>query len=118
VGLPKPATGGGQTPMTVGRITLRYFDGCPNWQVARTRLQQAMEQLDRAAELKLERIESAEQAEQLSFPGSPTILIGGIDPFADHNAPSGLSCRIYRTDAGLEGSPSVGQLVAALKERS
>ncbi|MPZ70654.1 MAG: thioredoxin family protein [Actinobacteria bacterium] len=104
--------------MTVGTITLRYFDGCPNWQVARTRLQQAMEQLGRAAKLELERIESAEQADLLRFHGSPTILIGGIDPFAIHGAPTGLSCRVYRTDAGMEGSPSVDQLVAALKERS
>lgn len=101
--------------MKVGTITLRYFDGCPNWEVAHARLQQALEQLGRGAELKLERIETAEQADQLSLPGSPTILIDGVDPFAVSGALTGLSCRVYRTDAGLEGSPSVDQLVAALR---
>jgi hypothetical protein len=98
-------------------ITLRYFHRCPNWQVARTRLQEAMASIGDDADVQLERIESAEEADRLTFRGSPTILIDGSDPFTDPNAPTGLSCRVYRTETSMEGSPSVSQLVGALKKR-
>lgn len=97
-----------------GEITLRYFDGCPNWQVAKTRLEEVLEQLDERRSLELQRVETAQQADELDFRGSPTILIDGKDPF-DASGPTGLSCRVYRTDAGLEGSPSVEQLALVLK---
>lgn len=100
-----------------GEITLRYFDGCPNWQVAKERIEQVLTELGQDQTVKLERVESPEQADELEFRGSPTVLIDGKDPF-DATGPTGLSCRVYRTDAGLEGAPSVDQLVAALKEAS
>nr|MBA2601692.1 thioredoxin family protein [Actinomycetota bacterium] len=99
-------------------ITLRYFDGCPNWEVARRRLQEAIGLVDFATDVQLERIQTAEDADRVSFRGSPTILIDGRDVFADPSAPTGLSCRVYRTEIGMEGSPSVSQLVSALKESS
>ena len=46
--------------------------------------------------------------------GSPTLLVDGRDPWADAEAPVGLACRIYRTEAGAEGSPSVAQLAEVL----
>ncbi|MCA1705790.1 MAG: thioredoxin family protein [Actinobacteria bacterium] len=95
-------------------ITLRYFDGCPNWQVARTRLEQALERINGAAEIMLEQVETAEEAQRVGFQGSPTILIDGVDPFAGADASPGLSCRVYRTEKGMEGAPSVSQLLAAL----
>ncbi|MDK1017238.1 MAG: thioredoxin family protein, partial [Actinomycetota bacterium] len=49
-----------------------------------------------------------------NFHGSPTVLINGIDPFAENDAPVGLSCRIYRTDEGLAGTPTIDQLRQAL----
>jgi hypothetical protein len=32
----------------------------------------------------------------------------------DRDAPAGLSCRVYRSDDGLAGSPTVEQLIEAL----
>lgn len=103
--------------MTVSerRITLRYLDGCPNWDVAKTRVEGALKQLGETTPLDLEQVESLQQADELDFRGSPTILINGHDLFEATGHP-GLSCRVYRTDAGLEGAPSVDQVVAALKE--
>ena len=98
-------------------ITLRYFDGCPNWGIAKARLEEALESLGESRSIKLERVETAHEADELDFRGSPTILIDGADPF-DATGPSGLSCRVYRTDAGLEGAPSVEQLTAVLNEIS
>lgn len=96
-------------------ITLRYFDGCPNWQVAKERIEQVLAELGESRKLSLERVETAAQADELEFRGSPTVLIDGRDPF-DATGPTGLSCRVYRTDVGMEGAPSVDQLVAAFKE--
>ena len=47
--------------------------------------------------------------------GSPTVLVDGVDPFGDDAGAVGLSCRLYRTDAGLVGAPTVDQLVSALR---
>ena len=102
----------------VGRaITLLYFDGCPNWQVAKERLEVVLRQLGKTGTVRLERVETPQEAEELDFRGSPTILIDGKDAF-EAIGPTGLSCRVYRTDAGLEGAPSVEQLLVALKESS
>jgi len=51
----------------------------------------------------------------VDFHGSPTVLIDGVDPFADWNAPIGVACRVYATPAGLDGAPSVEQLCAILR---
>lgn len=98
------------------QVTLLYFDGCPNWHVADDRLQEALAeagQSDVRVEHRL--VASPEQAEAEQFRGSPTVLINGRDPFLDRDRPVGLSCRVYRTDAGLAGSPTVAQLVEALR---
>lgn len=97
------------------QLTIRHFDGCPNWEVARERLGEVLDSLGRANQaVDLERVESEEDAERLRFRGSPTILIDGVDPFSSEDAPVGLSCRVYMTEAGLEGAPSLEQLLRAL----
>lgn len=103
--------------MAAKQITLRYFDGCPNWKVARQRVEEALSRLDRDAQLCLEPVDTPGQADRLQFRGSPTILVDGKDPF-DSVGPTGLSCRVYRTDVGLQGAPSVEQLMVALRETS
>ena len=97
------------------KVTLQYFDGCPNWQRTEQLLHQAMDQLDLPREeLDLQNVPTAEQAEAVGFRGSPTVLVDGRDPFADPSAPVGLSCRVFRTPDGLAGAPTLEQLVAAM----
>lgn len=93
-------------------ITLQYFEGCPNWRLADERLRVALQETvdSDAHRIVYERVETTEQAEARGFRGSPTILVDGRDPFADEQAPVGLSCRIYQTDTGPDGAPSVAQL--------
>ncbi len=91
-------------------VTIRYFDGCPNWKVAEARVREVVVGSGSPVGLRYERVETPEEAEQLRFHGSPTILVDGVDPFADESAPVGLSCRIYRTGDGPDGAPSVRQL--------
>ena len=48
------------------------------------------------------------------FHGSPTILIDGTDPFPVADGTT-VASRLYFTDAGLEGAPSVRQLEEVLR---
>lgn len=104
--------------MTMTRMTvsLQYFDGCPNWHVADERLRAALVAVGRPDdEIDHVLVSTPEQAEASQFRGSPTVLVDGRDPFSDPDAPVGLACRLYRTEHGLAGSPTVNQLVAVLR---
>lgn len=94
-------------------LTLQYFNGCPNWEVLDRRL---AEMLDGRSDVRVRRqlVETTEDAVRLGFHGSPTVLVDGVDPFAEEGAPVGLACRVFRTPAGLAGSPTVAQLRVAI----
>jgi len=102
------------------RVTIQYFDGCPSWQTAQQRLISAAGQAGIDLDLDLQRVETLEEAERLGFTGSPTILVDGIDPFAQPGASAALACRLYRTATGSDGAPAPEELAAALEraERS
>ena len=94
-------------------ITLLYFDDCPNWKIADERLAAvAAERTDLTVTRHL--VDTLEDAERVGFHGSPSILVDGVDVFAEADAGVGLSCRVYRTPDGLAGAPTVEQLRAAL----
>jgi hypothetical protein len=92
-------------------VTIQYFEGCHGWEVTERRLREV---LGRDAVIEFRRVESHEEAVRLGFRGSPTVLLDGVDPFAEPEAPVGLACRIYRTEAGPEDAPSVEQLRTVL----
>ncbi|KRE62875.1 hypothetical protein [Nostocoides sp. Soil756] len=94
-------------------ITLLYFDDCPNWKIADERL--AVITADRP-DLTVSRhlVETLEEAERVGFHGSPSILVDGVDVFAEPNTGVGMSCRVFHTPDGLAGAPTVDQLRAAL----
>lgn len=94
-------------------VTLLYFDGCPSWQTTDRRLRQLSAELDLAISHRT--VDTPEAAEELSFRGSPTVLVDGRDPFAQGDEPVGLSCRIYQTPHGPAGSPTLEQLREVLE---
>lgn len=94
-------------------ITLQYFDGCPNWKETEAHIE-TLRAEGVELEFDLQLIDTHELAEEHGFRGSPTIIIDGVDPFADRDAPVGLSCRVYRTGDGYAGSPSLEQLRAVI----
>ena len=51
-------------------------------------------------------IRTLQDARRRGFPGSPTVLIDGEDPFGEPGQEPALACRIYRTAAGVSGVPS------------
>ena len=55
-------------------------------------------------------------AEEVRFPGSPTIRVDGRDVDPTYIDPGDYTprCRLYRTSAGLGGLPERGWLVDAL----
>ncbi|WP_394943866.1 thioredoxin family protein [uncultured Ilumatobacter sp.] len=90
-------------------VTLLYFDDCPNWLVADGHLRTlAAEHPEMVIERRI--VNTVEEAEATQFRGSPSIMVDGVDPFADLDTPVGLSCRVYKTPAGLAGSPTLDQL--------
>ncbi|HEY5482968.1 MAG TPA: thioredoxin family protein [Propionibacteriaceae bacterium] len=96
------------------KIQLLYFDECPNWQVADERLREALAAVGSSTEVERVLVATAEEAEAWDFHGSPSILVDGEDPFAEPGAPVGLACRLYRSSAGVSGSPTTEQLVDVL----
>jgi glutaredoxin len=98
------------------RITVQYFDGCPHWKLADRRLANVLQGLDGDKfTLEYQLIESPEMAERVGFRGSPTILIDGRDPFATGAEPIGMSCRVFRTENGVQGAPTEKQLREVLE---
>lgn len=95
-------------------VTLRHFDGCPNWETALERIRSVMGELDVQAPVRVERVETDEEAKRLDFHGSPTVLIDGVDPFSDGTGDVGLACRIYETPDGPAGLPTREQLRAVI----
>lgn len=100
------------------QVQLLFFAGCPNWQETDERLRAAIDRLGLDVEVAHVDVPTAQDAERLRFRGSPTVLVDGRDPFADEDAPVGLSCRVFRTPDGLRGAPTVEQLVDALNPRA
>ena len=94
-------------------ITVLAVADCPHVALARERIASALERLGRPAHTSEQVVASDEDAARLGFRGSPTILIDGTDPFPAHGN-SALACRLYPTEHGMQGAPTVDQLVEAL----
>lgn len=94
-------------------ITLQYFDGCPNWKIADEQLVLLAAERPEIV-VKRQSVATVEEAERVGFRGSPSILINGVDVFADASAPVGLACRRYMTEEGPAGAPTLEQVRAAL----
>ncbi len=96
-------------------ITILHTPGCPNVALVRQRLADALARLPGPApRVVVEEVADPDEASRRSFHGSPALLIDGIDLFAGPETPPAFACRTYRTETGVEGAPSVEQIVAAL----
>ena len=97
------------------RIEILHIDGCPYTAGAGERVREALSVVGRDGdEVAFTLVSSSEDAARLPFSGSPTILIDGIDAFAQGARTTELACRVYPTPEGLDGLPTVGQLVEAI----
>ena len=93
------------------KITIQYFDGCPHWKLADERVRHVLGDFSSDdVTLEYQFIDSPETADQLGFHGSPTILIDGWDPFITGIEQVGMSCRVFRTEDGIQGAPTEAEL--------
>ncbi len=101
----------------VKKIELFYWEGCPSHPEALALLERVLSERGVDVGVELREVRTDEEAEELSFPGSPTIRIDGrdIDPAGAASPPS-LTCRIYwLPDGRVSPVPSREQLEEALK---
>lgn len=91
-------------------IDLLYFDGCPSWQNGLENLKAALmaEKVD--VDIHLVRVETNEEAQQEKFLGSPSFRVNGQDLWPEERREFFLDCRVYATEKGLRGVPSVEML--------
>jgi len=92
-------------------IELLYFDGCPTSKAVHKTLRELLSEEGIEAQIKLLAVNTAEEAQRVQFPGSPTIRVNGRDLFpAGARQDWWLGCRMYLTPAGLRGTPTKAML--------
>lgn len=99
-------TGGGD-PRRIGReapIEFFFWSGCPSHERALAMLRDEMAQIGLAESLvRVIDVETDDLAVAHGIPGSPTIRVAGADVQDPGEAPTGLTCRLYRH---RDGRPS------------
>lgn len=95
-------------------MAVLYFPDSPAWREAGRRMRLA---LDESGHQKAMVVFIAVDPDATGFAGSPTFTVDGIDLFPGPLA-GAPSCRIYPTDDGLSGVPTVAELVAELRKRA
>ncbi len=97
------------------KVEILYFDGCPTYVAAEKAVRDALAEEGIEAGVELVAVNTDEEAQELRFPGSPTIRVDGRDLFpVPGRAEYALGCRMYATPEGLKGSPTTEMLKDAL----
>jgi hypothetical protein len=99
------------------RIEVLHWEGCPSTPEAVELLERVLADRGVADGIELREVTTQEEAEELRFPGSPTIRIDGrdVDPLGAAGRPS-LTCRIYHLpDGRVSPIPTRDQLEEALR---
>lgn len=95
-------------------LILLTVPACPNAEAFEERLAAALAGHPRVVVRRREVADEREAAEA-GMHGSPTLLIDGVDPFAQPGQAPSVSCRLYRdADGHLAGVPPVEALRQAL----
>jgi hypothetical protein len=98
-------------------VELLYWEGCPSYPEARELVEQVLRELGRPDRIVMREVRTQQEAEELRFPGSPTIRVDGrdVDPEGAAARPA-LNCRIYHLpDGRVSPIPSREQLEEALR---
>ncbi len=91
------------------KIEFLYFEGCANYNMALILLRKILKEEGIESPVEMIQVKSDEMAEELEFPGSPTIRINGKDIEKIYQAPLKLGtsqkCRVYEDNGTLKGVP-------------
>jgi hypothetical protein len=100
-------------------VTFLFSRACPSHEEGLASLHRAARDADLELDLTVVEVRSDAQAAELRFPGSPTYLVRGRDPFAaavPEHAFAFDACRAFARPGGRVGPlPHHDDLVAALK---
>lgn len=96
------------------RIDVLQVTDCPHLAPTVVRLREALDDTGLSASITEQLIDNEVDARRLGMRGSPTVLIDGEDPFGSSAEVGSVSCRLYVVGDGLDGAPSVAQLIGAL----
>ena len=102
------------------KVERLYFEGCPGYQKAERALRDALSGAGFWAQVVTVLVSTAEEAERLRFPGSPTVRLDGRDLFPEGLKPRTswyLGCRIYHTPDGPKDHPTAEMIRSALLRR-
>lgn len=100
-------------------IEFLFWRECPSHERALAMLREAMAEhgVD-AGELSVTEIFGDDDAAERGFPGSPTILVDGVDIQDPGDQPRGLTCRVYRRrDGRVSPLPDPADIAEALATR-
>jgi hypothetical protein len=96
-------------------IELLHVPDCPNRELARARLDQALASTHLAASVREVQVRSLNEAERLGMAGSPTVRVNGRDPFQTPGSEASLACRLYRHGDRLDGAPTLEELIGVMR---
>jgi len=99
------------------RIDFYWWEGCPSHPEALALVERVLAERGLSVEIVQHEVKTDDEAEELAFPGSPTIRVDGrdIDPIGATSRPA-LNCRIYHLpDGRVSPVPSREQLEDALQ---
>jgi hypothetical protein len=83
------------------KIEVLYSPDCPYYVTALQHVHEVLSETGIAAQIKIIRVETEEDAQRLRFVGSPTVRVDGLDvqPYVTFAAKNfGLRCRWYAED--------------------
>ena len=88
-------------------VEILSFAGCPNHLGALELVERVSGEVGLDPEIRVLDVPDQEAAQRLRFLGSPTIRVGGrdVDPHGEERRDYALSCRVFRTEAGIAGEP-------------
>lgn len=97
-------------------VQIQYFEGCPNHRPAVELVRRVLRALNVDATIEEVEVDGPDDARELNFLGSPTILVDGVDvePDARGRTDFGFACRTYDG----KGLPARDMVVAAVMHQS
>jgi hypothetical protein len=100
-------------------VRVLYSEGCPGGEASAGVLREVLSEMAPGTEVEMTELSSPAFFE-LGAPGSPTILVNGLDLFPPGEGPSAAAscCRLYATPEGPRSHPTAGMVRDALRERS
>lgn len=93
------------------KVEILHIEDCPNWVEAGERVRSALDDSGhRGVEIEFRLLRTSDEAAEVPFAGSPTILVDDVDAFPSDGRATDLACRIYWIGGRPAGLPSPEQL--------